>query len=223
LRRTLVLKQIIQQFITKAQSIKSLRLLFKNTFMNDQQIVLPKNYTAIKEESKKINFTMPSDLQTGSLLRTLVASKPNGRFLELGTGTGLSLAWIIEAMDTHSKVISIDTNETYQAIAKKYFDKDNRVTIICEDANTWIKNNQHEKFDLIFADAWPGKYEVLEETLALVRSGGFYIIDDMLPQPNWPAGHEKNVERLINDLEARIDIRVTKLNWSTGIIIVTKI
>ena len=190
--------------------------------MNDQQIVLPKNYTAIKEESEKINFTMPSDLQTGSLLRTLVASKPNGNFLELGTGTGLSLAWIIDAMDENSKVISIDTSEAYQTIAKKYFDKDGRVTIICEDANAWIKNNQHEKFDLIFADAWPGKYETFEETLALLRIGGFYIIDDMLHQPNWPAGHEKNVERLNNELETRKDITLTKLNWSTGIVIVTK-
>src|SRR5689334_8550812 len=108
--------------------------------MNDQQIVLPKNYTAIKEESEKINFTMPSDLQTGSLLRTLVASKPNGNFLELGTGTGLSLAWIVEAMDETSKVISIDNSEIYQAIAKKVFGNNKRVSIICEDGKEWIKN-----------------------------------------------------------------------------------
>ncbi|QEC67108.1 methyltransferase domain-containing protein [Panacibacter ginsenosidivorans] len=191
--------------------------------MNDQQIVLPKNYTAIKEESEKINFNMSSDLQTGSILSTLVTSKPNGKFLELGTGTGLSLAWIVDAMDENSKVISIDTNEAYQVIAKKHFDADDRVIIMCEDGITWIKNNQQEKFDLIFADAWPGKYEAFEETLALVKRGGFYIIDDMLPQPNWPAGHEENVERLISELEAKKGIRLTKMNWSTGLIIVAKI
>jgi len=190
--------------------------------MNDQQIALPKNYEAIKKTSESINFSMPSDLQTGSLLRTLIASKPKGNFLELGTGTGLSLAWIVEAMDENSTVISIDTNEAYLAIARRFFAEDDRVTIICEDGNTWMRDNSHEKFDLIFADAWPGKYEVLEETLALVKPGGFYIIDDMLPQPNWPAGHEKNVERLIAELESRENIRLTKLNWSTGIVIVTK-
>jgi predicted O-methyltransferase YrrM len=166
---------------------------------------------------------MSSDLQTGSLLRTLVAAKPNGNFLELGTGTGLSLAWIVEAMDENSKVISIDTSKVCQAIAKKHFAADDRVNIICEDANVWIKANQHEKFDLIFADAWPGKYEALEETLALVKPGGLYIIDDMLHQPNWPTGHEKNAERLIEELESRTDIQLTKLNWSTGIVIVSKI
>lgn len=190
--------------------------------MNDQQIILPGKYADIKSASEDINFSMPSDQQTGSLLRTLIASKPNGNFLELGTGTGISLAWIVEAMDENSKVISIDTSETYLSIAKKYFERDDRVTILCEDANVWIISNQHKKFDLIFADAWPGKYQALEETFNLLKPGGFYIIDDMLPQSNWPAGHEKNVERLIKELEAKTDVQLTKLNWSTGIVIVTK-
>ena len=95
--------------------------------------------------------------------------------------------------------------------------------MICADANVWIQNNQHQKFDLIFADAWPGKYERLEETLSLLKTGGFYIIDDMRSQPNWPEGHELNVEKLVNHLYTRNDIRLTVLNWSTGIIIVTKI
>ncbi|MEN9613678.1 MAG: hypothetical protein RLZZ628_4492 [Bacteroidota bacterium] len=191
--------------------------------MNDNPIKLPKLYRSIQKASAAIQFSMPSDLQTGSLLRTLVASKPNGQFLELGTGTGLSLAWLIEAIDNQSNVISIDNSETYIAIARAHFGQDARLQLICEDANVWIKNNQDKKFDLIFADAWPGKYETLEETLALVKIGGFYIIDDMRPQPNWPAGHEFNVEKLVNHLHTRKDIRLTVMNWSTGIIIVTKI
>lgn len=191
--------------------------------MNDLQITLPANYEAIKTASKEIHFSMPSDLQTGCLLRTLVASKPAGTFLELGTGTGLSLSWIVEGMDEDSTVISIDNNEEYSSIARKYFIDNSAVTIICKDANQWIIENQDKQFDLIFADAWPGKYEAFEETMALVKIGGFYIIDDMLPQPNWPAGHELNVERLVTELEQRDDIRLTKMNWSTGLVIVTKI
>lgn len=191
--------------------------------MNDTQIELPKNYAAIKSASETISFSMPSDLQTGSLLRTLVGSKPAGNFLELGTGTGLSLSWIVEAMDQQSKVISIDNTEVYLSIARKYFKTDTRVNIICEDAAQWIINNKPQRFDLIFADAWPGKYEAFEETLALLNIGGFYIIDDMLQQPNWPEHHEDNVEKLILQLESRSDIRLTKLNWSTGLVIVTKI
>jgi predicted O-methyltransferase YrrM len=193
-----------------------------NAKMDDNAIQLPKNYKELESASKSINFSMPSDLQTGSLLRTLVATKPGGKFLELGTGTGLSLSWIVEAMDSASTVISIDNNESYQVIAKKYFNNDARVHIICEDGNTWIKANQHKKFDLVFADAWPGKYEGLDETLNLLNVGGIYLIDDMLPQSNWPSGHQDNVDNLIRYLDTIENIKLTKMNWSTGLIIVTK-
>jgi predicted O-methyltransferase YrrM len=75
---------------------------------------------------------------------------------------------------------------------------------------------------LIFADAWPGKYSEIEEVLTLLHHGGFYVIDDMSQQPNWPVGHEKNVERLIDYLENRSDLNLTKMNWSTGLVVCTK-
>jgi predicted O-methyltransferase YrrM len=191
--------------------------------MNDSNIVLPNFYTEIKSSSEEIEFSMLSDLQTGSLLRTLVYSKPNGQFLELGTGTGLSLSWIMEAMNPSSKVVSIENNFDFQKIAATYFGNDQRVEFVCDDANVWIKNNQDKKFDLIFADAWPGKYETLVETLNLLKVGGIYLIDDMNEQPNWPEGHLDNVAQLVATLEEMPTISITKVNWSTGIIIVTKL
>jgi len=191
--------------------------------MNDNEIQLPDIYKSVQSASNDINFPMPSDLQTGSLLRTLVASKPKGQFLELGTGTGLSLSWIVEAMDSASHVISIDNSELYLAIAKKHFAGYSSVNIINQDANDWIKNNQNKRFDLIFADAWPGKYESLNETLNLLKVGGLYIIDDMLPQPNWPDGHQDNVNKLVSYLDTRTDLRLTRMGWSTGLIIAAKV
>ena len=44
----------------------------------------------------------------------------------------------------------------------------------------------------------------------------------MLSQPNWPDGHQENVDKLIEYLENRKDFNLTKMNWSTGIIIATK-
>ena len=191
--------------------------------MIDTDIKLPDRYTSILDESKRINFSMPSDLQTGSLLRTLVRSKPNGKFLELGTGTGLSLSWIVEGMDQDSSVVSIDAEEKFLAVARRFFKSDPRVSIVCMDGAVWIKQNRDSELDLIFADAWPGKYNTLDETLALLKVGGFYIIDDMLTQPNWPEGHAEKAQQLIQYLEGLDYIQLTKLNWSTGVIIVTRI
>ena len=183
---------------------------------------IPVQYDNIVQATKAIEFSMASDLQTGSLLKTLVASKPSGRILELGTGTGLATSWIVDGMDKGTKLLTIENNELLLDIARKAL-QDARVEFVLADGYTWIQNYQGEKFDLIFADAMPGKYELFEETIGLVKQGGFYIIDDMLPQPNWPEGHASKAERFIEELEKRKDVILTKLNWSTGIIIVSKL
>ena len=183
---------------------------------------IPVQYENIAEATKAIAFNMASDMQTGSLLKTLVASKPSGRILELGTGTGLTTSWIIAGMDDKTNFITIENNELLLDIARNAL-KDARVEFVLADGYEWIQSYSGQTFDLVFADAMPGKYDLFEETIGLVKVGGFYIIDDMIPQPNWPGGHADRVERFIVQLEDRNDILLTKLNWSTGIIVVTKI
>ncbi|MGB5500626.1 MAG: class I SAM-dependent methyltransferase [Maribacter sp.] len=191
--------------------------------MNDSRIKdIPAIHRELESKSKEISFTMPSDLYIGSLLKTLVSSKPNGHFLELGTGIGLSLSWMIDGMNESSTLISVDNDEALVAIANNYFCHDERVNIICQDGADWIHQNTEESFDLIFADAWPGKYSEIENVLSMLKVGGLYIIDDMNAQPNWPQGHEIHVNKLVDYLEQREDFVLTKMNWSTGLIIATK-
>ncbi len=182
----------------------------------------PTELDEIQKATEKIGFSMPSDAQAGSLLRTLSASKPGGLFLELGTGTGLSLAWILDGMDKEAKVISIDHDPELVSIAQKIFEKNERITILCADGDEWIPNARDQRFDLIFADAWPGKFRLLEETLALLKPGGYFVIDDMLPEPNWPEGHAEKAQQLIADLENNPELVLTKMNWSTGLIVAVK-
>lgn len=191
--------------------------------MNDSNILdKPSLHSQIEAKSKEIGFTMPSDLYIGTLLKTLISSKSNANILELGTGIGLSLSWMVEGIDSASKLITIDNDPALIKIAKSFFGEDKRVEILCQDGSDWIRNYRGEKFDLIFADAWPGKYSEIEEILDLVKPGGFYVIDDMKFQPNWPDGHQEKVVKLIDYLENRNDFGLTKMNWSTGVIIAVK-
>jgi len=182
---------------------------------------IPVQYHSILEATATLSFNMNSDLYTGSLLKTLVASKPGGRILELGTGGGLATSWILQGMDEETILVTVENNAALLDIAKKQL-PDSRVEFTLADGYAWLKNYTGAKFDLIFADAMPGKYDLFEETIALLRPGGFYIIDDMLPQPNWPLGHADRVMAFISTLEVRKDLVLTKMNWSTGIIVVVK-
>lgn len=191
--------------------------------MNDlQNINRPENLTEIENKSQEIEFSMPSDVYVGTLLKTLVSSKPASNILELGTGTGLALAWMVDGMDANSKITSLDNDPNLVEVARMFFNEDDRVHILCTDGTNWIQNYKGEKFDLVFADAWPGKYSEIEEILDLIKIGGIYVIDDMSEQPNWPEGHQQNVDQLITYLENLDHFNLTKMSWSTGIIIATK-
>ncbi|MEQ8471331.1 MAG: class I SAM-dependent methyltransferase [Marinoscillum sp.] len=177
----------------------------------------PKLLPELEQLCKKIGFTMPSDRYAGSLLRTLISSKPGGNFLEFGTGVGLSLVWMVDGMDEYSKITTIDNDPNLVRTIKPYFEKDKRVSILCKDGDKWISEHKGNNFDLIFADAWPGKYSELDKTLNMVKVGGFYVIDDMSEQPNWPEGHAAKAERLAQYLISREDFHFTQMNWSTGV------
>lgn len=190
--------------------------------MKDNIEIYPKYFQEIMEATKNIGFEQLSDTQLGSLLSTLVASKPNSKILELGTGSGLSTVWILNGMDKNSTLQTVDNDEQLVNIAKQYLSNDKRVEFFIENGEDLILRTKPNSIDFIFADTWPGKYNHLEETLNLLKSGGIYLIDDMLPQENWPDGHNIKVDNLIQYLENRDDLNCTKLNWSTGIIICTK-
>jgi predicted O-methyltransferase YrrM len=185
----------------------------------------PSVLTDIAQATADIGFTMASDLLTGSLLRTLASTKPGGAFLELGTGTGMGAAWLLDGMDSASTLITMDKDEKPVAVARRYLGHDPRITFHVMDGIAFLQlmHEQNRKFDAIFADTFPGKFVALEDALRLLKVGGLYVIDDLLPQPNWPEGHQQNVNRLLAELDQQSDLRLTKMNWSTGLIIAAKI
>jgi predicted O-methyltransferase YrrM len=190
--------------------------------MEEQQRA-PAKLKAILDRTCTISFPMASELRVGGLLRTLAATRPGGRFLEIGTGTGIATAWLLDGMDTAAKLTTVDVDAAAQAIAREHLADDPRVEIVTDDATPFLARQPICSFDLIFADAMIGKYEMLDETLALLRPGGLYVIDDMLPQTNWPQGHEAKVARLLATLRERVDLRATFLAWASGIVVAAKV
>ncbi len=162
---------------------------------------------------------MASEPRTGALLRVLAASKASGRLLELGTGTGIATAWLLAGMDASSTLVSVDTDPEVQAVAREVLGHDPRLSLVTEDGAAFLLRQPPESFDLVFADAMPGKYEALEEALAVVKPGGFYIVDDMLPQPNWPEGHAEKVPALLNRLADDNRFLVSPMAWASGVVV----
>jgi predicted O-methyltransferase YrrM len=191
--------------------------------MNETHLIKPP--PALKEieaRSSGLDFGMASEPLTGALLSALAASKPAGRLLELGTGTGISTAWLLTGMDSFATLISVDNSAVFQAVAKAVHGHDPRLSLVVEDGIEFLCKQTQSSFDLVFADAIPGKYESLDEALALVKPGGFFVIDDMLPQPNWPEGHDKKAEALLERLSRETAFQISPLAWASGIVVLVR-
>lgn len=191
--------------------------------MDDHKITrIPAVLDAILRDTQKLGFKMGSKPQTGALLRTLVASKPKGFFLELGTGTGIGTAWLLSGMDAESRLDTVEIDSNVSDVARRHLGKDPRITFHSADGIDFLKKPSGPKYDFIYADTWPGKFTHLELALSLLRVGGIYFIDDLLPQPAWPAEHASKISMLIAELEKRTDFIATRLSWSSGLMILVR-
>lgn len=182
----------------------------------------PVALAALESDSQALGFGMASEARTGALLRTLAASKPAARSLELGTGTGIATAWLLDGMDAASSLDTVDNDEAPVSVARRHLSHDARVRFHVMDGAAFLRQAEAASYDLVFADAWPGKFSNLDEALALLKVGGLYVIDDLLPQANWPEGHAPKVSRLIDELSSCDDLKLCALAWSSGLVIAVK-
>ena len=176
----------------------------------------------LQAESDALGFRLACEPAVGSLLRALAATKPGGTLLELGTGTGMGTAWLLDGMDAASGLISVDNDPQVSAPARSHLGGDPRVTFVTDDAAAVLKRPSATDFDLVFADAWPGKYTHLDDALVRLRPGGVYVVDDMLPRPDWSTEHRALAAALDSELHERPDLIVTSMAWSTGVVVAVK-
>ena len=108
--------------------------------------------------TEEAGFSMASEPRTGSLLSTLAASKPGGRLLELGTGTGMGTAWLLSGMDPTATLDSLDNDAAALGIARQHLGHDPRVSFHLMDGAEFLVRCETQTYDLIYADTWPGKF-----------------------------------------------------------------
>lgn len=55
--------------------------------------------------------------------------------------------------------------------------------------------------------------------MELVKPHGWFVLDDLYPQPGWPDGHQANVDRLIADMQSVDGWRTEFLPWGSGLML----
>lgn len=94
----------------------------------------------------------------------LAASKPGGRFLELGTGAGLGTLHLLQGMSSAAHLVTVEMDPELARIARDEI-ADQRIEFVVADAAAWLESQipADGMYDLVFADAWPGKFDHLDK------------------------------------------------------------
>ncbi|MFN7883298.1 MAG: O-methyltransferase, partial [bacterium] len=142
--------------------------------------------------------------------------------LELGTGTGLATAALLAGMSDDALLVTVDVDAEVQGVAREQLGHDTRVAFVLEDGLAYIQAQPQRSFDLVFADAMPGKYEGLDDALSLVRDGAMFIGDDILPQATWPVGDPHRVEGLGRLLQALGGWSTACVAWGSGYVMAVR-
>ncbi|AXG99147.1 NUDIX domain-containing protein [Deinococcus wulumuqiensis] len=132
--------------------------------------------------------------ETGRLLRTLAASKPGGRVLELGSGLGAGAAWLLAGMDARATLLTIENDPERAAQAAELLRTDGRARGLTTD---WADALEDGPFDLIFADVGTAKTPAaLNSLVGALRPGGSLVLDNFSPPMYLPDGlHGGDAER----------------------------
>ncbi|WP_165984605.1 class I SAM-dependent methyltransferase [Streptomyces sp. YIM 98790] len=181
----------------------------------------PAALRAIAAEAERAGFPYSSDRSTGALLATLAAAKPGGRILELGTGLGAGACWLLSGMDRSARLVTVEAEAARREVAVRHLGDDPRADFVHADAAAWLAGYRGPGFSLIFADCPVGKFERLDEALALLEPGGLYVGDDLDIPPDETEWQAK-VDGFLARMRSLPGLRITLLDWSTGLVVAAR-
>ena len=180
---------------------------------------VPERVRLALASAEAAGFGLASDERVGRLLAVLAASVgPGGRVLELGTGTGVGTAWIVDGIGVRADVelVTVEVDAAISALAQEQ-PWPGFVRFVAGEAVAALPSLG--RFDLIFADAQGGKWERLDLTIAALQAGGLLLVDDMTPAASWGPDQAKKQSAVRQSLARHPDLVSCELDWATGVIL----
>jgi len=183
---------------------------------------LPPIVVEARRRAEATGFVLSSEPDVGTLLACLAASVgAGGRILEIGTGVGCGLAWLVHGLGarTDVEVVTVDIDDRLQARpgaeawpAYVRFELGDGAVLVARLGT----------FDLIFADAPSGKTTGLSGTINALRSGGTLVVDDMDVTTHNEAGLRNDLTRVRERLLGDRRLVCAELAFSSGVVVAVR-
>jgi predicted O-methyltransferase YrrM len=183
---------------------------------------LPEIVAAAYERAATTGFELACEVEVGRLLATLAAGVADGgRILEIGTGVGVGLAWLVHGLGGRQdvEVVTVELDDLVQQTARS------------APWPPWIRFESGDgaevvgrlgQFDLIFADAPGGKIFKLRRTIAALHRGGVLVVDDMDLTRHEDDQLRSALAVVRQRLVENADLVCAELGFSSGVILAVK-
>ncbi len=158
----------------------------------------------------------------GELLSFLATTTPpGGCILELGTGLGVGLAWILTGLGSRTDVEVVTIERDTERVAwLAEADLPAHASIVEGDIEVLLPTLG--QFDLIFADAEAGKWTGLELTISALAPRALLLVDDM-DISHYDSSHDRStVEAVRKALMTDPRLTAVELNASSGMILASR-
>ena len=138
------------------------------------------------------------------LLATLVAAKPGGRIVELGTALGECAAAMLAELSPNATLVTVESDPARYEVASGKL-SGTRAEVLLGDWRELLADRG--PFDVIFLDAGNAAADA-PQAIALLAIGGLLIKDDLTP--GHPIEGDPVREALMNDPRlAAVEIQTT--------------
>jgi predicted O-methyltransferase YrrM len=183
---------------------------------------IPEPVAAAQDRAITSGFSLSSEPEVGQLTACLANAVPiGGRILEIGTGCGVGLSWIVHGLGSRAdvEVVSVEIDSAIAKLTRSVGWPD-WVSIVEGDGADLV--GTLGSFDLIFPDAPGGKIFKLRKTISTLRPGGFLLVDDM----DLTAHEDPELREGLASVRERIithpDLVASELPIASGVIVATK-
>jgi len=172
----------------------------------------------LSDRAAVAGFTQQGAVEVARFIGALTQLVGPRRALELGTGMGLTTHHILSNLPSDGVLDSVESDQALIEVARQTIGGDKRLRLHNRLGEDFIGEAlESNKYDLIFADTWPGKYFLLDEVLGMVRPGGIYVIDEMNHSSDWPDGHEEKARDLLVHLQGLKGWSFCYYTFGTGV------
>jgi predicted O-methyltransferase YrrM len=121
--------------------------------------------------------------EVGRLLRLLTAVAPAGVVGEIGTGVGVSAAWMLSALRDDQRFMSVDLDRNLSEQASRLLGTAPNARFLHGE---WRSLLPHGPFSLLFVDAGDAKDGGADEAVRSLKIGGVAVLDDFTPESQRP-------------------------------------